>query len=71
MSLSLIHISFSISEDDWLNQHMVEAYKDQYDPADGPVRENSEYINYYGVVAVNQQGTSMAVSYTHLPQGIP
>ena len=51
--------TFSISEDDWLNQHMVEAYKDQYDPADGPVRENSEYINYYGVVAVNQQGTSM------------
>lgn len=50
--------TYFISEDDWLSAPMVESYKDEYDPADGAVITESLETRFYGVIAVNDRGTS-------------
>ena len=49
--------NYWLSEDD-LQNAPDGGYDSEYDPADGPVRNNN-YTVYYTVVAVNAQGTSM------------
>lgn len=49
----------TVSEDDWLSEPMVEAYKGQYDPKDGAVISADKENYYFGVIAVNEKGTSM------------
>lgn len=56
--------TFDVSEDDWQNpeESVQQYYREHYGEeviGHGPVRKSDEYMTYYGVYAVSEEGTSM------------
>ena len=50
---------YRISEDDWLNPHIVEIYESEHDPSEGVVFDEYSKEKYFCVIAVNDEGSSM------------